>query len=598
MDGVGVTRGGVGAALATIPAAVALEAAARAIAPAPFAPDARDVVAAFVVFGAAALPALALGLVARGRGRRAWIVTVLAGLPFGVLALDLAYVLLAVPGAAMREQVPLLAGGAAVGIAAGALAAARLRPRTLLAAAAAAAVVAVGARFLPAAHAPADAARAPSVLLVVLDTTAAGHLGAWGYARPTSPHLDRLAAASMHYARAVSPAPWTAPAHGSIFTGLYPSELGFEGDGFTTRPDGALASDLAATGRPAHAISANPWIPRLGMLRQGFERAWDVDDLVTPFPRKIADKMHGLWGYRGSGERVTTLALDWLDRLAPRDRPWFLFLNYLDPHAPYTPPAAEYARFATQPGPPPAVDDDTRPYNDRRLPLTPEVMTTIRDLYDAEIATMDAAFARLMDELARRGWDASNLLVVVTADHGESLGRHGFLGHLLAMTDDVLHVPLLVHGPGVAAGTVTAPVQTTQIRATVLGLLGAPVPAGIAAALPPWGTAPELIISERAPIAWYMEQLLAENHHLDVAPWEGSWVAVEQGSLKTVFDDRGRTSTFDLRTDPGETTPLPAADGAPLVAAYRRWQEATALTRARVPNATTAESLRALGYLR
>src|SRR5207245_4820518 len=113
------------------------------------------------------------------------------------------------------------------------------------------------------------------------------------------------------------------------------------------------------------------------------------------------------------------------------------------------------------------VADVTGRYGSGRLPLTPDVTAALRAVYDAEVAAMDRALGRLFDQLSRRGYDATNLLVIVTADHGEALGEHGLVGHLRGLPDTELHVPLLIAGPGITPGEVTTPVQTVQLRATV-----------------------------------------------------------------------------------------------------------------------------------
>jgi arylsulfatase A-like enzyme len=444
-----------------------------------------------------------------------------------------------------------------------------------------------------------EAGTAPSVLLVVLDTTAVGHLSAYGYPRPTTPNLDALAQRSLVYARDVSAAPWTIPSHAAIFSGRYPSELGFEGFDFTAgTAAGSIAGDLAATGRTAAAISANPFVPQNPTLRTGFGESWDVLQLTQPLLLKIVDHLRGHWGYRGPGFRVTELALDWLDRIAPHGQPWFLFVNYMDPHAPYTPPARERGEFAAE-VPPGAVADDPRYYNTGALPLTPDAVAAMRDLYDGEVHAMDRAFGRLLDGLAARGFDDSNLLIVVVADHGETLGEHGMVGHLLGMWETLLHVPLLISGLGVAPGRIEAPVQSVQLRATVRTLLGLPPLHEIAPPLPPWGTAPELLVSQRHAIPWYFDEMREVRHDVDISPWRGNWVALEREGRKVVFEEESGTGVaYDLRADPDEAHPAPLAADDPLRAAYRDWLVARGPIPSNEPLAGTRERLHALGYVR
>jgi len=573
-----------------LPATVALlEASARSFAPFPYAGRLVDWTIGGEIYSLAAVPALAA--LACGRwGRRA--ASVLVGLPVGLACANFEY------GARASAGVPhtILATfvlGCVVGVAAG-----RLRARHLICALAGLVLVLGGRRWLLAPR-RADAER-PSVLLVVLDTTSTGHLSLYGYEKPTSPRLEALAARSLVFRRAVSPAPWTVPAHGSIFSGLYPSEMGFDGDGFHASPSaGSLALDLEQQGWSAYGISANPIVSPMGELRLGFRHLWAGHALLEPLLSEVAGRLrhlrdHGTFGVHGG--RITDLALDWLDRLSPRGQPFFLFLNYIDPHYPYRPLPPHRARFAPGVGPH-AVEDDIRLYNSGRVPLADDARLALTGLYDAEIAEMDEAVGRLLDELARRGFDASNLLLVVTADHGESLGDHGIVGHLLTMNDVVLHVPLLLSGPGVSPGVVDEPVQTVQLRATVRALLGMPPVPGLAPALLPWGESPKLIISEKAANDWYVEEMKGFPLSPEFALRDGDWTALERDHRKVIFDDHGHGATYDLAADPDENHPGPLADGEELVREYNQRRVVAGTPHAHVVPDQLRRALESLGYV-
>jgi arylsulfatase A-like enzyme len=438
-----------------------------------------------------------------------------------------------------------------------------------------------------------------NVLMIVLDTTAVGHLSAYGYALPTTPNLDILARQSLVYERAVSAAPWTIPSHAAIFTGKFPSALGFREAWFAIDPAaaGSVAADLARSGYSAVAISANPWLTSVELLRSGFERAWDVMHLIESLPLKLLDHLREHWGYLGPGMRVTELAFDWLDRIASRQKPWFLFLNYLDPHTPYSPPETERRLFA--PGVSPRdVDEDIRRYNTHVAPLTEEIQREMRGLYDGEIAAMDHAVGVLLTGLAARGYDHSNLLVIVTADHGESLGEQGVVGHLLTMSDSVLRVPLIVSGPGVHPGRVDVPVQTIQLRATIQKLLALQPTADISPALPPWGEAPALLVSERSEFTWYFKLLREVKPDVDIEFWRGDFVAIERGGRKIILNDHAEPRAYDLKRDPTEAAPEPVSADDPLIYAYRESNMANAMAASPALDPDKRERLRTLGYIR
>ena len=562
--------------------ATACDLAIRSVAQVPFAPRASDVAVSTLIYLAAASPALLVAALGwRGRLHGA-----LLGVPFAVFTANLAFAF----GARSRSALAFaLIGGLCLGIVS-----TRLRFRHLV-------FVGGGASALLAwkvVAAPVRLADTPetSFLLVVLDTTSAERLSTYGHDKDTSPHLTALANRGLLYQRALANAPWTLPSHVSMFTGLLPSELGFDG-GFEFAFDGevgTIAADLEKTKRCAVAISANPMIPELTQMRRGFRHAWGVRQLTRSLPLVALDRIRGREGFQSRGSRVTDLALDWVDRVSPRGKPWFLFLNYLDPHAPYRPPASEKRRFAPEIDPD-TVAEDTQEYNSGRLPLTEEVRTAMGALYDAEVAAVDAALGRLLKELGARGYDDSNLLVIVTADHGESLGDHGFVGHLLGMSDSVLHVPPVLAGPGVSRGQVAEAVQLVQLRSTLRTLLGLPPLAGIAPALPPWGEAPEILVAEHPEPHWYARELAEFN---DTAPRSlGNWVALERKGLKTLFNDHGEGFSYNLDRDPLEQHPQPLVEGREFVQAYLD-RASRAQTKRQVKiSAETRWALQQLGYL-
>jgi arylsulfatase A-like enzyme len=284
-----------------------------------------------------------------------------------------------------------------------------------------------------------------NVVLVVLDTFAAGHMRAYGYARDTSPGLEALARRGTLFAQAYTVAGWTLPAHASMFTGVWPVRHGADQE--RVRLDltwNTLAEILRAEGYRTFAAVNNPIVSSLTHLDQGFTK------FVPTWRRPVA----GAYGRNGQHPN-TTAALRFLDGL-DRDEPFFVFLNYSDAHAPYMPPEPYRSRFLS-PGVTAArinnIKQDYRSYYLGRNRLGPEEFDILRALYDAELSHVSEAVADLIQRLEERGL-LQNTLVIITADHGENVGDHGHLDHVFNLYDTVLRVPLFVLGAGARAAFV------------------------------------------------------------------------------------------------------------------------------------------------
>ena len=420
---------------------------------------------------------------------------------------------------------------------------------------------------------PPDSGRNPNVLLITLDTTRADRLGCYGYARDTSPHLDALAAHSTRYTRAYSTSSWTLPAHASLFTGKFPTSHGarFDSEGslilgdairapddLRARPlapeEATLAGLLGAAGYDTGAVVAGPWMLKRFGLAAGFS-FYDDEDITSHAGRRAPE--------------VTNRAITWLER--PREGPFFLFLNYFDPHYPYEPPDAFAGRFLL-PG------SEPRPGWRGHFPA----------LYDAEIAYTDAEVGRLLDYLRARG-DFEDTLVVVTSDHGELLGEHGEWGHQRFLYEELTRIPLLVKAPGSPTpGRVESdPVQILDVFALVLEQAGVGSPASAQAQVPG---------RVRHPI-------VAEVRRNDASA-DGDWRALWDGDLKVLRSSKGRDLVFDLARDPGEAADLSLDDRARGRQALARLEaafEAMPSPPASGPQGTidpeTRDALKRLGYI-
>jgi arylsulfatase A-like enzyme/Flp pilus assembly protein TadD len=361
----------------------------------------------------------------------------------------------------------------------------------------------------------AGALRGGNVLLVTIDTLRADRVGAYGSPLGLTPAIDRLAREGLRAAAAYSHVPLTLPSHATIMTGLYPFSNGVRDNG-TFRLDNTrstLAKALKAAGyRTGAFVGAFVLDARFG-LNAGF----DVYD----------DRMLGngadLEVVQRTAEQVLAPAADWILGAQPPPNPqppvpWLAWVHLYDPHEPYAPPEPYRSRYAA-------------------------------DLYAGEIAYADAAMGTFLDRLRSAG-ALDRTLVVVTSDHGESLGEHGERTHGLFAYESTLRVPLVFWSAGaLRPGTFEGPARLVDIMPTVLDLVGVQTPAPTdGRSLRPFISGEQTV--DRSPS--YFEALNA-NLTRGWAPLKG--VVVDR--LKLI--DLPIPELYDLSVDPTEAKNIYAA---------------------------------------
>ncbi len=273
------------------------------------------------------------------------------------------------------------------------------------------------------------------IILVTIDSLRADHTSAYGYRRATTPVLAALAARGARFGRAISPTPLTRSALPALMFGRYRSTL--PGKGGANRPGtpeagpAPLATILRDAGYRAGAVVSHDDLLNK-QSRFGFK---EIDEVSTdPVPE-----------HDDNSDAVTDHALAWL-AAQPADRPVLLWIHYIDPHFPYA-PRAEAPRFGGD------------------------------DAYDRSIAFNDAQLGRLLDGVRSSRGDGA--IVAVTADHGEAFGEHGTRYHGKSLYDELVHVPLVIAVPGVAATEIAATVSLVDLAPTLLDLVGVTAPAGM-----------------------------------------------------------------------------------------------------------------------
>lgn len=307
----------------------------------------------------------------------------------------------------------------------------------------------------------------PNLVLIVIDTARADHFGSYGYDRPTTPQIDAFARDAVLYRGARSSAPWTLPAHASIFTGLRAGEHGLHfaapepemrdwstvGRMRDVARDRLIAALLQARGYDTFGVSNNAWVSPKTELSLGFDHFY-----LLPVDRKPRDQQVGEWlGARPRSSTAAGQSLElfrWDLARGAIGPPFFAFFNLIEPHFPYIPAPAFRGRFGGEAS---RLKSMKKQHEHLELEMIaggmspdPELLV---DLYDEELAQVDAAVGEILDELRARGL-YDDALIVITSDHGEHLGEGGRYSHQLSMEPELLEVPLIVKYPrGQRAGT-------------------------------------------------------------------------------------------------------------------------------------------------
>lgn len=325
----------------------------------------------------------------------------------------------------------------------------------------------------------AASANIPNVLLVVLDTVRSASLSLYGYQRPTTPNLQRIAKAGVCFERAFSTAPWTLPSHASMFTGRYAHELSANWQAPLDATYPTLAEILSDRGyATAGFVANNLFCSRASGLDRGF--AHYEDFTLSPgqiiysssLGRMIAGQevVIRTVGYyddlgRKSASELSNNFLSWLSRRG-RHQPFFAFLNYYDAHSPYLPPAPFDRLFQPQ-----------RPRSDPRMHIPREwsaqEIEAQQDAYEGSIAYLDHHLGTLFGELEAQGL-LDNTLVIITSDHGEEFGEHGVMIHGHSTYLRSIHVPLIIsfHSRIPSGVGIAEPVTLRDLPATIVDLLG------------------------------------------------------------------------------------------------------------------------------
>ncbi len=401
----------------------------------------------------------------------------------------------------------------------------------------------------------------PNVLFICVDTLRHDHLGYAGSDLPLSPNIDALAERGLVFTNAYSQAGWTLPSMATLFTGLYPSATGatdFHHSlswGVPTIASLLLDAGYDTRGFVSHVLLT----PRHG-LNNGF-RKFDFSVLATGHPHDTS-----------TAERLSDLAIEDLDDLK---EPFFMWVHYFDPHFEYL-EHDEWSEFGTEPV----------------------------ERYDQEIAYTDRQIGRLLDALGERGM-LERTIVVFTSDHGEEFGEHGGEFHYTSY-EEVMRVPLLFAGPGIAPGSTNVRAQQIDMLPTVLSMLGVDaVPEGLPGRDLLSGTyesSPVFIERDRPPGYRQRAVIDGDLKLIAVAPADTNLIPwAVRGTFSKVRNVGVGTSLYYISEDPGETRDLFDADSPRsqrLLARLASFMEVEVAESDSVHmDEATRERLKALGYI-
>jgi arylsulfatase A-like enzyme len=442
---------------------------------------------------------------------------------------------------------------------------------------------------------PLPSPESPNVLLVVLDTVRADRLSLYGYERPTTPALERLAKRGILFNEARATAPWTLASHASLFTGRWPHELGVKWRTPLSGNFPRLSEYLGSRGYATAGFVANTlYCSYETGLDRGFTHyedyafrqlapfrtAWLVDRFlqivadtgvfvgrrfdIGPFRPSIKESWFAslfVVNRRKDASAVNRAFVDWLEHRREPARPFFAFLNYYDAHAPYVLPAKTPYRFGIKPQK--AADfvflvEYWQSVD--KLKLRPAYRSLARDSYDNCIAYLDQRLGELFDDLKARGL-LDRTLVIVTADHGEGLGDHGLFDHGESVYRHEVRVPLLIVPPGQSQPrqVVQDTVSLRDLPATIIDLVGL----GAGATFPgrslahEWRGASSEGVRDTA--GWALSELESPNpfdpNQGRSPAYRGPLVSLAKGGFAYIRNLRdGAEELFNEREDPGESS--------------------------------------------
>jgi arylsulfatase A-like enzyme len=470
--------------------------------------------------------------------------------------------------------------------------------------------------------------RLPNILILLVDTARAQNFSCYGYSRPTSPHIDALAAEGTLYEQAIAPGCWSLPSQMSLLTGMFPSKHGaHELHRFYAHPYPLLPEVLQHKGYRTLGVSPNSWMSDEFGVTHGFDTYLKLWQYWPTMPARSSNTSDGLlpaftqWANRlysrhifpkRSHARHVRRHIDTL--LATTAEPFFLYAIFWDMHLPYTAAPHHAARWL------PAgvtlehaqrVNRNHLRYLADQVSMSEEDFTILRACYDAALTSIDEEIGAVVAHLRQRRI-LDQTILIITSDHGENIGEHGLMSHAYSLHDTLIRVPLIIRYPdGFTPGQrVTPQVQLTDLFPTLLDILPIDVP-NVRREL----QGNSLLTTTGEERFAYAEMLaphpsmqalnrrVGAPDHTPRPAFDRALRCLRTPSHKLIWGSDGQHALYDLRQDPGETTnrftddPILASTLLELLESWSPGQQTSQSQPAPDIDPEVRQRLRDLGYI-
>lgn len=417
----------------------------------------------------------------------------------------------------------------------------------------------------------------PNVLIVIIDSLRADHVGCYGYHRATTPNIDRIAAEGCLFETCITAAPFSPASYASLFSNLYPHQHGVNGDTVRVWPDSwpRLPELMKQRGYYTFGVSDNSFVSAemnasrgfdtfVGLHEEWFVRQYNrVHGRVRRVLGHAADRLEInplLCRAKGDSRRTLRTAAKLIEA---GPRPFFGLVILMDPHAPYNASRGDFGRNPRQ------VRNFLRRVNGRemwprmmahRRTLPPELLQAAMDLYDGEVFHADQCVGEMYRHLGEAGL-LENTILAIAADHGEAFGEYGVWGHGFSLNDCLTHVPLVVRCPRYwpSASRCGALVQLHDLHDMCLSVAGSGEPQSkehrhcLTQGCDPQWPGREVVFSHFPPQTGTLAFFRKSNSDFHPGLWEHAMWAVRSPDWRYIEYDNGASELYDLRNDRNET---------------------------------------------